>query len=158
MKPIPPSQPTITHSSPIISEPTITATTTHFYCKPTTTITHQYQINPNCSPKKKKKNPTTRERQSERQTERRGTRVRSTTASRWDWSWLEKMRPWVRLVRSSVVKWDGWRLTILTVTGRGGLWERLAIAAASEGERDWKESVGGTKVREREPVREKRKE
>ena len=48
------------------------------YCKPTTTITHQYQINPNFS---KKKKPTTRERQSERRTERRGKRVRSTAAS-----------------------------------------------------------------------------
>ena len=44
--------------------------------KPTTKITHQYYINPNC--KKKKKKPTTKERQSERWIERRGKRVRST--------------------------------------------------------------------------------
>ena len=40
---------TTSHQYPLLQQ--------HLYCKPTTTITHQYQINPNCSKKKKKKTP-----------------------------------------------------------------------------------------------------
>ena len=84
--------------------------------------------------------------------------MRSTVASGWDRSWLEKVRPWVRSARSSVVE-RYWQQ--LGKIGGGGFrgWERLrGIGERNRGKREWTdEREEKRKSKEREERKENKK-
>ena len=121
---------TKTHTNPIAHHyPQLThhiRTHYHHHYNPPLLQTNHHNYSPiSDQPKlqQKKKKPTTRERQSERRTKRRGKRVRSTAASRWDRPWLEKVRSRMRSVRLSVAEQYWRRLMMLTMVGQDRRWQ-----------------------------------